>query len=400
MLDILKLNKRSDYFYTILIVIIFFFSFDFISKLLLVYDYEGFTRYSAIPKILLEVVLIVILVKNYKKNYLGILYCLVLVGIVSLSFFLTNDKSDASLFQKIYSLNKFLYLFIFAEAMLSLKKDNRMEVLYLIRNLFIIVGITNSIFILMGMFFDFEIFRSYRYTNRFGYNGFFVKTSETSYLYILLLITSYYEYIKTYKKTKLLLMLYFVFISLLIGTKAVWMFLVLLIFIHFVFNKKSVIRYFSIFGIIIITFLSFLFDKEIINIIVNSFSFGPSLYAERGFFSVLTSTRDLLMSNAYLYVQENWNWINYLFGGIDFFKYEVEFEFVDLFLFFGSVGLIVYLLFLKRVFFSSYIEKYKVLLFIALLLVTAFAGNFFKSIICSLLAYVVFYSMENANRDY
>ena len=192
---------------------------------------------------------------------------------------------------------------------------------------------------------------------------------------------------------------HFILVSLLIGTKAIWLFLILLGIIHFAFHKKKIIRIISTTSIILGTILVIIFHDYIIKGIINSFSYGPSLYAEHGFITVLTSTRDLLLQNAIEYIQNNWTLSNYLFGGINLLEYGVEFEFIDIFLFFGIFGLIIYLLFLKRIFFTTFYGKYKILLFIALMLVAAFAGNFFMSIISSIFAYTVFQNMAYLNKE-
>ena len=80
--------------------------------------------------------------------------------------------------------------------------------------------------------------------------------------------------------------------------------------------------------------------------------------------------------------------------------YKQIIKFIDIFLFFGIIGLIIYLLFIKRIFFTTYYSKYKILLFIALMLVVVFAGNFFMSIISSIFAYTVFQNMEYLHEDY
>jgi hypothetical protein len=294
--------------------------------------------------------------------------------------------------QKVYNLNKYLYLFLFAETIFTLKEKVRRDVLISIRNIFIFVGFINGLFILIGSFFEFEILRSYYSTGRFGYDGLFLYTSGTSYIYVLLIITVYYEYIK--KKTKPFLIFYFIIVSLFIGTKAIWLLIILLAIVHLLFNKRVIVRNISILGLLLSSLIGVFFYKYLVNIIVNSFSFGQNLYAKHGFLSVLTSTRDLLLKKAFIYIQENWTPINYFIGGIDLYKYGVEFEFVDIFLFFGLIGLVVYLFFIKRVFFyNNYIEKYKILLFIVLMLIIALAGNFFMNIISSIFAFSVFYTM-------
>jgi hypothetical protein len=389
----LNYKTNNAFFNTILVFVLVVLSFDLLTKFLITHNYQGFTRYSAIPKLLLEIGLFVVFVKNIKDNRIVLLGFFTLISIVFLSFFMFNSIIENELlFQKVYNLNKYLYLFLFAETIFTLKEKVRRDVLISIRNIFIFVGFINGLFILIGSFFEFEILRSYYSTGRFGYDGLFLYTSGTSYIYVLLIITVYYEYIK--KKTKPFLIFYFIIVSLFIGTKAIWLLIILLAIVHLLFNKRVIVRNISILGLLLSSLIGVFFYKYLVNIIVNSFSFGQNLYAEHGFLSVLTSTRDLLLKKAFIYIQENWTPINYFIGGIDLYKYGVEFEFVDIFLFFGLIGLVVYLFFVKRVFFyNNYIEKYKILLFIVLMLIVALAGNFFMNIISSIFAFSVFYTM-------
>lgn len=391
-------NTIDKNYIIVLLLILIVFSFDLVTKILLTNHYDGFTRYSAIPKLGIELFLFYLLFKNKINDKINIIFGASLIGISVISFIVTQNQFDTqAIFQKIYVLNKYLYLFLFATVLLNLEKKKRKEILRNIRNIVLLIGVINGLLMILGLLTDFEILRSYRYTERFGFNGLFVKTSETSYMYILLIITTYYEYINS--KRKGLLCLFFIAISLLIGTKAIWLFIILLSIIHFGFHKKKIIKYLARIGMLIGALLSYVFFDHIERIIVNSFSFGPRLFAEHGFLTVLTSGRDLLLTNAMVYVNENWSLLNYVVGGIDLEAYGVEFEFVDIFLFFGILGFVIYILFLKRIFFNGFSSKYKVLLFIALMLVAAFAGNFFMSIICSIFAYTVFQNMAYLHED-
>ena len=386
-------SNKSTTFKITLGVILIIFSFDFLTKVLLYFHFEGFTRYSAIPKLVLELVLMYLFIKNKKRDYWGIFYFFGLIGVVFFNFLTSTDELSVDFFfQKIYNLNKFLYVFLFAEVVLSLEAIKRKEILQYIRNIFIFIGAINGVFMILGMLFDIELLRAYHFTERFGYNGFFVKTSETSYLYILLIITTYYEYI--HKKTKGVLCVFFIVVSLLIGTKAIWLFLLLMLIIHFVFHKRKIIRITAIAGMIFASLLGFIFQQQIIRFVVQLFSYGPNLYAEHGFITLLSSRRDLLLQDALGHIQNDWTLVNYLFGGINLLEHGVEFEFVDIFLFFGMIGLFIYLLFVNKIFLATYYGGRKILLFTTLMLVSSLSGNFFLSIVSSVFAFVVFQSME------
>jgi hypothetical protein len=87
----------------------------------------------------------------------------------------------------------------------------------------------------------------------------------------------------------------------------------------------------------------------------------------------------MLFNDAMHYIHENWNFLNYFIGGIDFNKVRVEFEFVDIFLFFGIIGIVVYTLFFKNAFFKKNNIVYNLILS-AILLISFLSGNLIVSI--------------------
>ncbi|WP_420571273.1 hypothetical protein [Kordia sp.] len=374
-------------------IILCFLSFDLITKIFHVYNIGGFNRYSAIPKLLLEIFLIYLFFKNSKKDIKGASCIAILVIMSGINLFFTDEKITTDLlFEKVYDLNKYMYSFFFAIVLLAYEKDKQTKILTYIRNVLLFVGIVNGIFMIIGLFTDIELLRSYSGTRRFGYNGLFVKTSETSYMYILLIISTYYQYIKTNKNG--LLCLFFIFVSLLIGTKAIWLFIMLLTGIHLLLNKNKFIRNFSKIGLVLGVISSYVFYDHIVKLVVNSFSFGPSIYKEYGFLTVLTSKRDLLLKSTIEYLNEKGTILNYLFGGINIRDYGAEFEIVDIFIFFGILGVIIFAYLIRRTYFKEFAGIHKILLLISLILVTFFAGNFFMSIMCSIFAFVIFQNMD------
>lgn len=392
----LNLHKREN-ISVVVILIIAVFMFDFITKCFIVFNVEGFKRYSALPKIFIEIGAVVFILKNGIKDKRIVTYVLILISISILSSIMSlSELSYNDLLDKLYNLNKYLFLSFFVTAFLSFKIKKRIEISIQIRDIVLAIGVINGLFMIFGFLFEYEILKAYPYTKRFGYNGFLVKTSEASYLYILLIITTYYDYI--YNKTKGVLCLYFILVSFLIGTKAIWLFVILLILIHFLNHKKRQIRYFFGMGLIAGSIMIFIFKEYLTKIVVNSFSFGPEIYNEHGFITLLTSTRDLLFFNTISHLKEYGTYVIYLFGGVSLKNFSVEFEFVDLFLFFGVIGLLVYILLVNRLFLQERGTKNKTLLFFALMCVSFFAGNFFMSVICSIFAFVIFKHMDYLNK--
>lgn len=374
------------------------FLFDFITKCIIIFDIDGFKRYSAIPKTLLEIGIVALLLKKKAIRYPILIYLLILVSIFVLNNILKiNQFKWGDFLSNLYILNKYLYVFFFIMAYSTLEEKRRKNLLIQIKDIVILIGIVNGVFMILGLLTQWEILKSYPFSSRFGYNGFFVKTSEASYLYILLVITTYFDYLV--KRTNGILCLYFIFIAFLLGTKAIWVFVGLVMLLHFFYNERRVVKK----GFIIaltstITIMLFSWTK-FIELIINVFPYGSKMYQEHGIITVLLSTRDILLISAIDFLKINGTWLMYLFGGNNLRDIGVEFEFIDIFLFFGLLGLIVYALLIKRSFFSRSCNKHKALLFFSLMLVTFFAGNFFMSIISSIFAFVIFENMDYSERN-
>ncbi|MFK2819100.1 hypothetical protein U0L90_03160 [Flavobacteriaceae sp. LMIT009] len=301
----------------------------------------------------------------------------------------------------LYILNKYLYVFFFIMAFSALDEEKRKNLLIQIKDVVILIGIVNGFFMFFGLFSQWEILKAYPFSNRFGYNGFFVKTSEASYLYILLIIATYFDYLV--KRTNGILCLYFIFIAFLLGTKAIWIFVGLVILLHFLYNESKVVKKGFIIGLTSAVIVTLFFWTKFIELIINVFPYGSKMYQEHGIITILLSTRDILLINAIDFFKINGTWLMYLFGGNNLRDIGVEFEFIDIFLFFGLLGLIVYALLIKRSFFhplsKNTYNQHKLLLFLSLMLVAFFAGNFFMSIISSIFAFVIFRLIDFFNEE-
>src|SRR5690606_27146786 len=104
----------------------------------------------------------------YKKKSLSIGISLLIISFTIGQYFLPNSFSQDALL----TLSKYLFLlallFFFED---NLRKRNQKFVLF---NIFEILLITNSVFIIFGFLFDIPLAKTYTYGSRFGYNGFFI----------------------------------------------------------------------------------------------------------------------------------------------------------------------------------------------------------------------------------
>jgi len=246
------------------------------------------------------------------------------------------------------------------------------------------VGIISCALIFLGLFTEIELFRSYNYSNRFGFNGVFLKTSEASYNYMCFIAIALLNFFL--KKKSVFLFLLFAICSLLIGTKVIWLFIILAAFLFYWNNHKKLL---TLFSVLIIT-VYFSFRKQINVFLIQYLPNGEALYRENKMITVFTSTRDLLLKETLHHVIQNWNPINYFFGGNKYWLFKVELEFFDLFFLFGFLGLAVHFFFLKDRFFKKKSYKYTNCFIISIFICAFFAGNFFKSFLSFTIFYITF----------
>ncbi|PWH83879.1 hypothetical protein DIS18_04820 [Algibacter marinivivus] len=364
-----------------------FFIGDFLSKISNIYLDGSFYRVNGFLKLGFEIVLFYYFVVNFRKQKI------LLYPISFLFLFVINQfsiENSFSIFFKgwssgnIYFLNRFLYIFLFIAVFqfVELKTQTFPKIVNILEKVLII----NGFLILLGFLFDLNIFKTYPSTVRFGYNGIFAKNGEVSYYYMFLISSLYYNFLG--KRQVNLIKLFFILLtSLLLGKKVMFLYLALLALFHLLIisKQKKILRPIIFFTFIIAVFLK----NNIINNIIKYSSFWGNAYNEYGLMGAVTSTRSILLEKAIQYISNEWNFINYLIGGIEYNIYKVEFEFVDIFLFFGLIGVVIYFLFLINYFFERGNRNKNYLLTI-ILICSFFSGSLFLSVGCMMFLYITF----------
>ena len=108
---------------------------------------------------------------------------------------------------------------------------------------------------------------------------------------------------------------------------------------------------------------------------------SPSLqevYDERGIWSVVFSLRDQhLLEEMLPLIQEKWTWRNYLFGGGYDMHFRSQFGLLDLFYFFGIIGMVMYLFIFGKLFCTFKWNFPTILFVIGTFMLMAFSANFF-----------------------
>lgn len=321
--------------------------------------------YSIVPRFIKLGVMIVIgiylfMQKDYK--FFKIIFALLLCYTIG-QYFLDISYSNNS----ILVLGRYVYPLILFRYFTLLKLDkSQKEFFFLVFENLIIL---NSILIFIGLIFDMPLFKTYS-GDRFGYNGLLLTSSTSSYVYI---ITLFYFVLRYKSKPKVDYKLIIVLLAcVFVGTKSVY--LVFLATIFYVIgssftSKRNKIISAIIFFIICGCSFYFLFYKV---------EFFSTLREERGLLSVFLSFRDILLVRDLMpYINENWTFINYLFGGVHDISTQSEMGFIDLFYYWGIIGGILYLV----IYYNSYFTfKFNYILWFfitALTFVIFIAGNFF-----------------------
>lgn len=341
---------------------------------MLFYITEAFSKYSIIfsegksdiPRYLKLIVLFcltIALVNTFKKlilpSILLILFCL---G----QLILPNGFNQ----EIVVSFSKFMFpifLFIyFNKYPLNEKSKN------LLFRTFEYLLLFNGILIFIGFIFEIQLFQSYKY-GRWGYNGLFINTSTSSYIYAIalfyFLLNLKENFLKNWKT------LFVIICCLLTGTKIVYiaLFGTLLLYLLYYTNLNRRHRntlFIFLIGIAAILGYIFFFQWGIFN----------EIRQEQGLISAILSYRDdLFITQTLPFIQENWYWQNYLFGGISNLATRSQMGFIDLFLFWGIIGGLLYLFTFYKTFVPRLLIKNAIYVILILALMVFLAGNFFEN---------------------
>lgn len=386
-------NKALLYFTPIVLIV------DFATKFTILKDYQ-ILQISSYTKLFIEVLLILFIINNLKKTAKQLLLLFFLSGLFLIGQILNVIASGFNLddfYYNAYTHNAFLFFPIFAIVLNHTKNQKRI----IKKNIHFIkkFSLINMVFILLGFFLELEIFKSYPSTERFGYNGLLSSSSSASYFFISSILIFYIDYFYLKDKKTFLLLLLNIIASLFVGTKTIWFFLFLLLFIHFCFlvNKKALIIYRSLTALLLVVIL--LFQEKIKLFIVSLFNFGEKIYNEHGFITVITSTRDLYLKKVIAHYSQNASINNFLFGGFNVFEIRVEFEFINLFVFYGLIGSFLYIFILGKLYKNVLISFPVISIFIAVAITVSLSGGFFYSVFSSIIIYLAFQYFHIKNKQ-
>ena len=300
------------------------------------------------------------LIINKFKDLLGIviLFTLFLIGQITLF----KGMSISVLIAFVKSLFPIVLLLFFSTYKFSEKQKKQFF------EIFQYIILFNSIFIIIGFLFNIQVLSSYL-GRRFGFNGLFVTSATSSYVYCITLIYLFSKYKKSlFRKVPNLIIILSMFF---IGTKVSYLFLACFILVYFL--KYTKINK----NIIIISFVSIV----VIGLYLFFFKYGMfnEIRIKDGLMSSVMSHRDkLFLEKTIPYIQEHWSFLNYLFGGVSDLSTKSQIEFVDIFYFFGIIGGGVYYFIFFKAFITFKSEIYIIILLALLFIIVLLAGNFFS----------------------
>lgn len=344
------------------LLLLLFFTSEAFSKYSLIY-LNGRSDIQKVVKLIAIIFLGFAIIKPLKNLILPILLLIVFcIG----QFFLVDGFNQQIIigFSK-YLLPIFLFLYFIKYPLTEKSRQHLFRA-------FEYLMIFNGILIFLGLIFEISLFNSYRY-GRWGYNGLFISTATSSYIYAIaifyFLLSLKNDFVKNWKS------IFVIVCCLLTGTKIVYIALFgsLLIYLLFYTNlnrKQRNALLISILAVFSILAYIFFFQWGIFN----------TIRQEQGLVSAILSYRDdLFFQETIPFIQENWQLPNYLFGGISDLNIRSQMGFVDVFLFWGIIGGLLYLFTFYKTFVPKFLVKNAVYIILILTLMVFLAGNFFEN---------------------
>lgn len=356
-------NNRLALIFTLLVLT------EFVYKLCIKEYYHSF-KISAGLKMVLQVFFVVQLVRHDYNKLWPIL--------VLASIFLMGQMGFVpweQLQENAWFLDKYIFVLLALLYVQTLKDVERLYPFFF--KVFEVFILANSICILLGLLLPTDWFNTYYGNNkRFGLNGMILRSGAATYIYWIALFY-YLTECFVQKKKKYLQLAIVAIASLLLGTKAMFIgyaFLGVYLFILWGGHKKTWMIVTT--GILLVA--AILFFDDLLHLIIDNSTSLKGVYAENGIWSVIFSLRDQhLLEEMIPLIQEKWTWRNYLFGGGFDMHYRSQFGVLDLFYFFGIIGMAVYLFIFSKLFCTFRWSFSTILFAIGTFVVMAFSANFF-----------------------
>lgn len=325
-----------------------------------IFIHNSINIFAWVSKAIITLLLITNLLYNNKELFIKIALLFTLVFIANVINYQDDFTPKASLFfEYISALLFFNFLTI---------NRNRFLLSKILQYIFIFYIST----ILIAALLDIKFLMTYN-EDRFGYMPLFSSQNEFSFIMISIIVFFYKKWLLKKRLHNTLLLFLSIISASIIGTKVVYIFLILFInyFLIFNFKIKKIISLYAITCVILLTFkneLIILFDK--------AFGMFAKIYEEKGFIDTVSSLRISYLSDRLICQISNMKFLNYLFGGMNI-SCITEMSFFDILLFFGLIGSMIYSWLYVNWIFKKLRLDYFGVFFIIYFVVLSFLGGYY-----------------------
>lgn len=195
------------------------------------------------------------------------------------------------------------------------------------------VFVSQALITFVGAALGADFFNSY--SNRFGFSPLIASINEASLFYIVGISLMYYDFVYKITSGQIVRLGSLIIVlvgGVVLGTKAVYLFVLLLLGYHIFRSKeKRVFAVGAILGVIVL-----------VSVLI--VPFFVRIYHDAGLLNSISSMRyELILKKVAPLLSDQWSWYNYLVGGNNTWQHFVEIDFLDLFTFSGLIGLVIVL---------------------------------------------------------
>lgn len=342
------------------ILLVVFYLTEAINKYSILNDGVALNLTKAIKGLLLFFILYLI-IKRKHWDFLKLLLFLILSFIIGQLSIAPNFESEI-----LINVVKYLFLPLLLFYFNKLNNDKLQSILTL--SLFEKIILLNSALIFVGFAFKINMLETYKGT-RFGYSGLLVSSATSTYFYIIAIMHLFLKHKKNFLKSPLVI--FSLLATTLVGTKSLYLFIfvIFIIFIFYFLSKKIRIYVFLALTSLMVLWFYYTFYE------LNRFS---DIREKEGMLTSILSFRDQIIINETLpFIKSNWNFSNYLFGGINDISTRPQMSIIDLIYFFGFFGSFIYLKIFSKAFFNFRLKQLNILFILFVVFISILAGNFF-----------------------
>ena len=304
-----------------------------------------------------------VLRKKIDKNILIFVATISIISLINELRFALEIKEyslrDSLTTGQLYYVAKIIFPLLFL-GFWSLLDNEKIRTAFMIRLIESLFLLNAGLIFFGGILADIPLMESYPLSGRWGYCGLLLDRVTTQLAYGLLLLHNWSPNKPFYWKN-----LVFIICLLVSGQKAGFLWLGL--FIVFVVIRSGVLRT----AIVLFSAAIFAFIPYYIKALISLSPFWEKIYREHGIYGLVFSLRNELLRSMLESEKENTTITELFFGGISRYPTRIEFLPLDLFIYFGFFGLVVFIWFL-----TNWISSWK---WSIPLVVACFAGGIMGS---------------------